>query len=31
VPLRLLQGAELREVKLRSIDRFEYFKSRPTY
>ena len=31
VPLRLLQGTDLREVKLRSIDRFEYFKSRPTY
>ncbi|MBI2318705.1 MAG: serine protease [Betaproteobacteria bacterium] len=31
VPLRMLQGADLRELKLRSIDRFEYFKSRPTY
>lgn len=31
VPLRLLQGSDLRDVKLRSIDRFEYFKSRPTY
>ena len=31
VPLRLLQGADVREVKVRSIDRFEYFKERPTY
>lgn len=31
VPLKVLQGADLREVKLRSIDRFEYFKSRPMY
>ena len=31
VPLKVLQGADLRDVKLRSIDRFEYFKARPTY
>jgi serine protease Do len=31
VPLRLLQGADVREIKVRSIDRFEYFKERPTY
>ena len=31
VPLRVLQGAEVRELKVRSIDRFEYFKERPTY
>ena len=31
VPLRVLQGADVREVKLHSIDRFQYFKERPTY
>ena len=31
VPLRLLQGADMRDVKVRSIDRYEYFKERPTY
>jgi len=31
VPLRLLQGADVRDVKVRSIDRFEYFKEKPTY
>lgn len=31
VPLRVLQGAEMRDLKLRSIDRFEYFKERPTF
>jgi len=31
VPLRVLQGAEVHEVKVHSIDRFEYFKERPTY
>ena len=31
VPLRVLQGADVRELKVRSIDRFEYFKERPTY
>ncbi len=31
VPLRVLQGVELKEVKLRSIDRVEYFRARPSY
>jgi len=31
VPVKLLQGGDVREVKVRSIDRFEYFKERPTY
>ena len=31
VPLRVLQGADVRDVKVHSIDRFEYFKERPTY
>jgi putative serine protease PepD len=31
VPLRVLQGIDLHEVKVRSIDRFEYFKQKPTY
>jgi serine protease Do len=31
VPLRVLQGADLRDLKVRSIDRFDYFKEKPTY
>ena len=31
VPLRVLQGVQLKEVKLRSIDRVEYFRTRPSY
>ena len=31
VPLRVLHGGDIREIKVRSIDRFEYFKERPTY
>jgi len=31
VPLRVLQGGDVRELKVHSIDRFEYFKERPTY
>jgi serine protease Do len=31
VPLRILQGIDMRELKLRSIDRFQYFKEKPTY
>ena len=31
VPLRVLQGADVRDVKVHSIDRFEYFKERSTY
>jgi len=31
VLLRILQGVELRELKLRSIDRFRYFGEKPVY
>jgi serine protease Do len=31
VPLKVLQGLEIRDVTLRSIDRLEYFRPRPTY
>ena len=31
VPLKILQGLDVRELKLRSIDRFQYFKEKPTY
>jgi S1-C subfamily serine protease len=31
VPLKLLQGADVREVRVRSIDRFEYFRAKPVY
>jgi S1-C subfamily serine protease len=31
VPLRVLQGVDAREMKLRSIDRFQYFKEKPVY
>ena len=31
VPLRLLQGTQMKELSLRSIDRLEYFKARPSY
>jgi len=31
VPLRVLQGVDMREMKLRSIDRFLYFKEKPVY
>ena len=31
VPMKILNGAVVREVPVRSIDRFEYFKDRPTY
>jgi serine protease Do len=30
VPLRVLQGTQLKEVAVRSIDRLEYFRARPT-
>ena len=30
VPLTLLQGARVKEIKLRSIDRVEYFRAKPT-
>ena len=31
IPLRVLQGTQVKELKLRSIDRLEYFRSRPSY
>lgn len=31
VPLRVLQGAQVREVTVRSIDRMEYFRAKPNY
>ncbi|MCX7141536.1 MAG: S1C family serine protease [Proteobacteria bacterium] len=30
VPLKVLQGASVKEIKLRSIDRMEYFRAKPT-
>jgi hypothetical protein len=31
VPLKILKGVDVRELKLRSIDRFQYFREKPTY
>ena len=31
VPLRLLQGVQVKEVTVRSIDRTEYFRAKPSY
>ena len=31
VPLKVLQGAQVREVTVRSIDRTDYFRARPTF
>jgi hypothetical protein len=31
VPIRVLQGAQLREVSVRSIDRVDYFRASKTY
>ena len=31
VPLRVLQGMQVKEVTVRSIDRMEYFRARPSY
>jgi len=31
IPLRVLQGADVREVSIRSIDRVDYFKPRTMY
>ena len=31
IPLKLLQGVDVREVRVKSIDRVEYFRSRTTY
>ena len=30
VPLKVLQGASVKEIKVRSIDRIEYFRAKPT-
>jgi len=30
VPLKVLQGADVKEIKVRSIDRVEYFRPRST-
>lgn len=31
IPLRVLQGSQLKELRVRSIDRLEYFRRKPTY
>src|SRR2546429_655124 len=31
VPLKILQGADVRELRVRSIDRFQYFREKPVY
>ena len=31
VPLRVLQGVQVKEVTVRSIDRVDYFRARPSY
>lgn len=31
VPLKVLQGADLRDVRVKSIDRFDYFKTKATH
>jgi len=31
VPLKIMQGSNVRDVRVKSIDRFEYFRSKPTY
>jgi S1-C subfamily serine protease len=31
VPLKVLQGTQVKELTVRSIDRLEYFKQKPTY
>ena len=31
IPLRLLQGIDIHEVKVRSMDRFDYYRQKPTY
>jgi serine protease Do len=31
IPLKLLQGVDIREVRIKSIDRVEYFRPRTTY
>jgi S1-C subfamily serine protease len=31
IPLKLLQGVEVRDVRIKSIDRVQYFRPRTTY
>jgi len=31
IPLRILQGNDVRELRVRSIDRLDYFRQKPTY
>jgi S1-C subfamily serine protease len=31
VPLRLLQGLEVKDLRVRSIDRPDYFRRKPSY
>ena len=31
IPLRVLQGIDIRDVKVRSIDRLDYFRQKPSY
>jgi serine protease Do len=31
IPLRVLQGIDVREIKIRSIDRLDYFRQKPMY
>ena len=31
VPLRVLQGMQVKEIKVRSIDRLQYFRQKPSY
>jgi hypothetical protein len=31
VPIRVLQGAQVKELRVRSIDRLEYFRRGPIY
>jgi len=31
VPLRVLQGMQLKEITVRSIDRVQYFRQRQSY
>ena len=31
IPLRVLQGIDVREIKVRSIDRMDYFRQKPTF
>ena len=31
IPLKVLQGVDVKEITVRSIDRTEYFRPKPTY